>query len=76
MKYATHTSGVPASGASIIRSLLYEAQRRRTNRGLLYSLHYLHIRLRIGWGTLRVGVGMAVASQLYSAFCSLADTND
>lgn len=53
----------PASAATVLRDLWLKALEEET---LLGKMSHLQSRLRLGWGTARVGCGMAVASQCYS----------
>ena len=60
--YASSPAQSRVAGAVIIRNLMLEASKQdNTYKGL----SFLQQRLRIGWGTLRVGVGMAVGARVY-----------
>eukprot|EP01062_Namystynia_karyoxenos_P048938 TRINITY_DN37392_c0_g1_i1.p1 TRINITY_DN37392_c0_g1~~TRINITY_DN37392_c0_g1_i1.p1 ORF type:complete len:319 (+),score=61.44 TRINITY_DN37392_c0_g1_i1:131-1087(+) len=50
-----------SSAFEVFRSLL------RDSAAAPRPLHFLRIRLNVGWGTVRVAVGMGMASQLYAA---------
>ena len=59
---------IPSSAATVLRDLWHKALEEET---LLGKLSHLQSRLRLGWGTARVGCGMAVASQCYSLIKTL-----
>jgi hypothetical protein len=61
MKYAAGTSGLPAPSISLIFSELLSDTMKQKGR----YLSYLQGRLRVGWGTARVGIGMAAGFELY-----------
>ena len=67
--YATDPSIKPDSSMKILRDLVLRTMRE--NHNWFSRIHYLQQTLRIGWGTLRVGCGMAVGSYLYEYFASL-----
>lgn len=54
-------------GSNSARNLIY---------GRIQQFRFLQRRLRIGWGTARVGVGMAFSSKLYSLCSSVFDQED
>lgn len=66
--YATSPSDEPKTTLRILKELLEEA-RREPDR--VTRLLFLQHRLRIGWGTARVGCGMAVGAKIYE-LCSQA----
>lgn len=53
----------PASTITVLGELWIRASEEQTSIG---KLSHLQSRLRLGWGTARVGCGMALASQFYS----------
>lgn len=63
--YATAPDEVPKGTVEILRGLLREVAHKPT---LYKKLHHLQNRLRIGWGTARVGFGMAFSAALYDYF--------
>jgi len=66
MNYATPPGISPKSGSSVMLELWRNAMQETTLRT---RLSHVQSRLRIGWGTARVGCGMAVSAKLYS-LCS------
>jgi len=60
--YATPAKQVPPSTMRCLAELWREV---RAQKGLSGRLSHLQQRLRVGWGTARVGVGMALGQQLY-----------
>jgi hypothetical protein len=64
--YATPPDVKPATATDILKDLLRSAKRRHTT---FDRLAYIQTRLRIGWGTARVGFGMGFSSTLYG-ICS------
>lgn len=46
--------------------------RRRGRTSPLSGMAYLQSRMQIGWGTLRVAVGMAMTDQIYRTLCTVA----
>lgn len=64
--YATPPDVKPDSTAAILRALMKSAAEKPT---LLAQVVHLQNRLRIGWGTARVGVGMAFSATLYN-YCT------
>lgn len=67
--YATPPDRKVASGITILKSLWHDSK----NFGLFGRVRYLQSRLLIGWGTARVGLGMALTSYIYGYFL---DKND
>jgi hypothetical protein len=59
IKYGWHAAEVPDSGARILLDLM------RDIRSSSHPLKHTQERLRLGWGTARVAVGMAVGQWLY-----------
>jgi Mitochondrial carrier protein len=53
----------PASTFTVLGELWMKASEEQTSLG---RLSHIQSRLRLGWGTARVGCGMALASQFYS----------
>jgi len=64
--YATPPDIKPVGALEILRDLLRSAERRPST---YERLSYIQTRLRIGWGTARVGFGMGFSSTLYG-ICS------
>eukprot|EP01031_Cornospumella_fuschlensis_P030607 gene30607-36983_t len=60
MHYATPPDTKPASTVLILRELFSNAAQEST---ALLRLHYIQSRLRLGWGTARVGCGMAFGAK-------------
>ena len=65
IKYGWPAADTPPSASRILQQLADEARRRRRQGGLQAALSHLQDRLRIGWGTARVAVGMAVGYEIY-----------
>ena len=65
IKYGWPASDRPPTSAAILGGLRHDAAQRRRDEGLWRSLSFLQERLRIGWGTARVAVGMAVGYEIY-----------
>ncbi|KAG5179685.1 hypothetical protein JKP88DRAFT_200939 [Tribonema minus] len=74
IKYGLPASAPPARDAEILSHLATKIMRRRS--GLLPALSLVQQRLRLGWGTLRAGLGMAVGARLYAALQQLAERGD
>ena len=66
--YATPPDAAPLGAVEILKQLFANAKLEST---LLKRLSYLQSRLRLGWGTARVGFGMAFSASLYN-MCSNA----
>jgi hypothetical protein len=64
--YATPPELAPKGAVEIIQTLLRTAAQEPTR---LKQLAHLQNRLRIGWGTARVGFGMAFSAALYN-YCT------
>jgi hypothetical protein len=64
--YSTPSNITPLSAYTILKNLSVEARNQST---ILLQMHVIQSRFRIGWGTLRVGCGMAFSANIYS-FCS------
>ena len=64
--YGTPSGVKPASSMNIWIGLW---ERAAQEKNILQRLRLLQVQLRVGWGTARVGCGMAVSSSVYS-FCS------
>ena len=64
--YATPPDTPPQPALTILRTLIATAALKST---VFKKLSYVQSRLRIGWGTARVGFGMAFSATLYN-FCS------
>jgi hypothetical protein len=62
MKYGTPASERPKSTPAILRELWKQTKEKK---GTAARIYFLQNELRIGWGTARVAVGMAVAAELY-----------
>lgn len=56
----------PGIGQSL-RHLREGAQKQRVAHGARAAAGYLQLRLGLGWGTLRVGLGMSFGQQMYDA---------
>ena len=63
MHYATPVEQKTLSITEQLRALWHESQAQPTLRG---QLELLQRKLRLGWGTARVGCGMAVGSAIYN----------
>lgn len=64
--YATPPDAVPLSALEILKQLLHNASQEPT---VVKKLSYVQSRLRLGWGTARVGFGMAFSASLYNLCC-------
>lgn len=64
--YATPPDTLPSSTIKIFQDLIEQTRDETTT---VQKVKYLANRLRIGWGTARVGVGMAFGSIFYE-YCS------
>ena len=62
MQYATPPSQRAASTAALLAGLFRQARAERR------PVRFLQRRLRVGWGTARVAVGMAAGFELYRGF--------
>jgi hypothetical protein len=67
--YATPPSQEPEAAMKILKDLLEGAYKEKV---LFGSLSYVQSRLRLGWGTARVGCGMAFGAYLYESLVALA----
>ncbi|CAK0844186.1 unnamed protein product [Prorocentrum cordatum] len=56
----------PGIGHSL-RHLWRDAQKQRLAHGARAAAGYLQLRLGLGWGTARVGLGMSLGQQMYDA---------
>ena len=61
--YATPPDVAPQSALDILKQLIHNAKQEPT---ILKQLSYVQSRLRLGWGTARVGFGMAFSATLYN----------
>lgn len=61
MQYAVPLGKRPPSTFSSLKKLIEDAKSRK------HPLQYIQARFRIGWGTVRVCLGMAIAHELYEA---------
>jgi hypothetical protein len=61
-QYADPDTGKVSSAYSILRDLVKETR----HRGAIDGLRYLVQNMNVGWGTLRVALGMGISSQLYT----------
>ncbi len=61
--YGTPMNEKPKSGYLIIRQLWEQAIQEKT---FVSRMYHLQRQLRVGWGTARVGCGMAFSSQVYA----------
>jgi hypothetical protein len=64
--YATRMGHKPESAWSIMSNLWALAMKEKT---ILGRVIHLQTQLRVGWGTARVGCGMAFTNQVYSFVC-------
>jgi hypothetical protein len=64
--YATPPNTPPESTAKILRDLVSSAWKEST---WLMKWYFIQSRLRLGWGTARVGCGMAFSAKIYD-LCS------
>jgi len=64
--YATPPDSAPQTAHYILRDLVASASKEPT---VIEQFLYVQSRLRIGWGTARVGCGMAFSASLYK-LCS------
>lgn len=64
--YATPPDVKPQGSIEILKALWHSAAQEKS---LWESAHYIQNRLRLGWGTARVGFGMAFSASLYN-YCS------
>jgi hypothetical protein len=64
--YATPPETIPSSAIQILLKLWRDS---KSKGSIISQLKYLQGNLRIGWGTARVGCGMAFGAKVY-AFCS------
>lgn len=64
--YATPPDVKPQRAHEILKALLHSAAQEDT---LLKRAKYIQSRLRLGWGTARVGFGMAFSASLYN-YCT------
>ena len=69
IQFATSSTAARPSIACVLSSLLRKTWRRKR---LVCRLAYLQNRLRIGWGTGRVAVGMALGQYCYDTLFSMA----
>ena len=65
IKYGWPAKETPPTASVILSQLLQEAAKKGREEGAHSSLSYLQERLRIGWGTARVAVGMAIGYEIY-----------
>lgn len=63
VQFATRSHETADSTVTILRDLVSQTL---THRGVLARLHFLQNRLRIGWGTTRVAIGMTFAHAVYN----------
>ncbi|RYH28735.1 hypothetical protein EON65_11045 [archaeon] len=66
MHYATPPDTKPTSTIHILKDLIHSAAQQST---LIKQWYYIQTRLRLGWGTARVGCGMAFGAKVYD-LCS------
>ena len=64
--YSTAPNIQPLSSFTILNNLFLDARNQPT---VINQMHVIQSRLRIGWGTARVGCGMAFSANIYS-LCS------
>ena len=65
IKYGWPPNATPPPAAAILSQLREEAIAKRQEEGLRSALSFVQERLRIGWGTARVAVGMAIGYEIY-----------
>jgi len=75
MKYATAANIKPESQWILLKELYSKTKVMIHNNGIYEGLSYLQQRLRIGWGTARVGVGMAFGQWIFDRVRMTLDTN-
>jgi hypothetical protein len=63
--YATEPSVKSKSTQRILKELWIESTKEGS---IVRRMRFLQTKLRIGWGTARVGCGMAVGSKIYEFF--------
>lgn len=63
--YGTPSGTKPKAAVAIWQELFRKAG---SQSGALEKVFFLQTQLRVGWGTARVGCGMAVSSKIYDAF--------
>jgi hypothetical protein len=65
--YSPETVGQPPSTHDILKDLWQNTI--RDQRGVLGSIYQIFRKFNIGWGALRVGLGMGIGSQIYNSCC-------
>ena len=65
IKYGWPASETPPSATRILTDLLVECKEKTREGGWKQGAAHMQDRLRIGWGTARVAVGMAVGYEIY-----------
>jgi len=70
MQFGCLEGQVPPRIAQSLRRLWIEVKAKRLDSGRLKASSYLQQRLGLGWGTLRVGLGMTLGQQMYDFFMS------
>ena len=73
IKYGWPAKETPPSATIILGQLWTEAGKKAREEGSRQSLSYLQERLRIGWGTARVAVGMAIGYEIYEVVKATLD---
>lgn len=66
MQYAASPRTKPPSGIEVLTHLSGQASRLSRRSGSCASVRFVLRRLRVGGGTLRVGVGMSVGAHIYA----------
>ena len=69
VQYAVPPGTKHPTAAQALRELLSEAKAKGSTAA---ALKHLQERLRLGWGTARVAVGMAFGAQVYRACCDMS----
>ena len=66
--YGTPSGTKPQTFLAIWQEL---SRKAGTQKSALDKIFFLQTQLRVGWGTARVGCGMAVSSSIYDAFSKM-----
>ena len=76
IKYGWPASETPPTASVILGQLVDEMKTKRREEGVRSALAHMQERLRIGWGTARVAVGMAVGYEIYEVVKAHLDPPD
>ena len=66
--YGTPSGKKPRTTLAIWQALVHKTS---SQQGMLSKVSFLQTQLRVGWGTARVGCGMAVSSSIYDTFSKM-----